>query len=123
MTNRLRAFAWFLALVAIMLRAALPVGWMPIADGAMGTRLVICTGHGPLTDRSRPREQTPLSRHETGICPFAAATHVSSPVPFALLPAPVRDARISDPSVFARTVLLLRRGGDDHPPRGPPAFA
>jgi hypothetical protein len=119
MINRLRASAWFLALVAIMLRAALPDGWMPVADGASGTRLVICTGHGPLTDRNHSREQTPISGHETGICPFAAAMHVSSPAFFALFFAPTLSAHETGPAAYRRTAFAAQPYGN-HTPRAPP---
>ena len=34
----------YMALAAMILRALLPVGWMPAAGG----QIVICTGHGPV---------------------------------------------------------------------------
>ena len=121
MTKRLHSFAWFIALTAIMLQAVLPAGWMPIADGAGGSRLVICTGHGPLADKNRTHDQAP-SGHENSVCPFAALGHLAPPAFLALLPAPAEYGRESAPSGFA-TALLSRRPDTTHPPRAPPSFA
>jgi len=38
------AMVHYMALAAMILRALLPVGWMPAAGG----QIVICTGHGPV---------------------------------------------------------------------------
>jgi hypothetical protein len=123
MTNRLRASAWFLALAAIMLRAALPAGWMPIADGMGGTRLIICTGHGPLTDGSHSRHQAPLSGVGYDVCPFAAAVHLATPAGIALLPVPAWNGRESDTAAFAQNIFLTHLPDGIHPPRAPPSFA
>lgn len=73
------------ALVAMLLRAFLPVGWMPappshIAD-AEWVPFVICTGNGlvrlnaPLdSDHSDDKET-----HYVAPCPYAAAAHLSTP--------------------------------------------
>ena len=121
MPHSLRISAWYLALVAILLRAALPDGWMPIAGAAGGTSIVICTGHGPLA-APHSRKQAPLPGRSNEVCPFAAAVHLSPPALFALLPAPSLNSRETDPAAYARIVFASRPFGD-HNPRAPPAFA
>jgi hypothetical protein len=123
MTIRLRAIGWFLALSAIMLRAALPIGWMPVADAASGPALVICTGHGPLTTPDHSRKQSPLSGHTNEVCPFAAVTHLSPPADIALLSTPNRDARRVDRKAFGETVVPAEPRHSNHAPRAPPSLA
>ena len=71
MTHNFRRAAVHLALAAMLLRAVMPVGWMPSA--AAGSPLTICTMNGPirmvLGPDGNPIKQKP--HHEA--CPFAAA--------------------------------------------------
>jgi hypothetical protein len=120
---RLRNFAWFFALTAIMLRVALPVGWMPVTDAVGGTSLVICTGHGPLVAPAHSRRQAPLPGRSSDICPFAALVNLSPPAPFALLPAPVLNSGKTSPAVYGQVVSLTRPSHGNHAPRAPPNFA
>lgn len=70
-----RSVAVHIALMAIMLRAVLPIGWMPSPDGAARQApIVICTADGAQLlhrDTSDPAQPAPSSAHE--ICIFAAA--------------------------------------------------
>jgi hypothetical protein len=123
MTPRLRTFAWFVALSAIMLRAVLPAGWMPIADSTGGTRLVICTGHGPIAGGSSSHHQLPLSDDSNGVCAFAAAVHLSTLASAALLAVPVWNGGESHLATIAQNIFLTHLPDDTHPPRAPPSFA
>jgi len=67
-----------LALVAMLLRALLPAGWMPAAiSSADASPFVICTVDGPL---HAPAKHAPAQDHAGTPCIFAAAAHLSSPV-------------------------------------------
>lgn len=89
-----------LALVAMLLRALLPAGWMPaVLTPANASPFVICTIDGPL----HPAKHDPSSgqgRMNTP-CVFAAAAHLSPPLADAplLLPQfvqPIRFAQSHD---------------------------
>lgn len=122
MPHSLRISAWYLALVAILLRAALPAGWMPVADADGGPSIVICTGHGALVAPIHRQKQTPLPGRSNDICPFAAAVHLSPPSFFALLSAPSLNSEVTEPAAYARIVFTSRPFGNRNP-RAPPAFA
>ena len=78
-----RPFAIWLALLPLLLRAAIPVGWMPETAG--GTTLVICTAQGLSTiildHDGKPVEPTKEdgSEHETAPCIFGATAHYFAP--------------------------------------------
>lgn len=74
-----------IALVAMLLRAFLPEGWMPAppshTDDANWVPFVICTGNGlvrlnvaPGSDHSDDQQN-----HYHAPCPYAAAAHLSTP--------------------------------------------
>src|SRR6202008_755800 len=104
---RYRQAAVTLALAAMMLRALLPMGWMPNPDGFAQSPLVICLmdmssgaamsamdmskpmdmqGHGNDHGQQQNNEQ----------CPFAAAPHAA---------APVTIAELAPPSILNRFVV------------------
>jgi hypothetical protein len=123
MTIRLRAFAWFIALSAIMLRAALPAGWMPAVDGSGGTRLVICTGHGPLAAPIQSQKRIPLPGRTNETCPFAAVAHLSPPALFALLPAPPLKSENVDLELHGQVNARAPPSHGSNSARAPPSFA
>lgn len=92
----IRSAATSLALIAMLLRALLPAGWMPATTGAHHTTLVICTMNGPkrvsLPDEPTKKQPSHEDR-ENGPCPFgAAATAFAPPAPVALvLPCAVNE--------------------------------
>lgn len=107
-----------LALLALMLRAAVPAGYMVAQDH--GPHLVICSGHAavaaetgdkPSKDRQKPDQP----------CAFAG-THVALEAP--VVPAPVPHAQAPTKTVvLARAALSPGRGLAAPPPpsTGPPA--
>ena len=38
------AMVWLLLVVALLVRAGVPTGWMPMADGEGGVRIMLCSG-------------------------------------------------------------------------------
>jgi hypothetical protein len=129
MVRTFRLAAVQLALAAMMLRALLPMGWMPNPDGFAQSPLVICLmdmppsmgmshtmdmdmqGHGQDHGQQQNNEQ----------CPFAAAPHIAASVAIAELAPPSELARfIETPESRALPALAL----DYHPqsPRAPPTL-
>lgn len=116
MARAFRPAALLLALTAMLLGAMLPAGWMPGADGAP----VMCSLDAPAhhqPDRKAPAN--PSSRHE---CPFAAASHLSPPLPQLVLVAPqlLRRPNRTQPSAPGRVASAAHT---PHAPRAPPAIA
>ena len=76
-----RFSAWFaMAVVAVLVRALIPTGYMVAPDQAF--RLVICTGHGPAVSRNDRETPSRAPQKPDQACAFAgfhAAT--SSPAP------------------------------------------
>jgi hypothetical protein len=62
-----------LALIAMIVRALMPVGWMPSAG--VDTPFVVCTMNGPV-QQAPDRDKLPAGHHD--ICPFAAAPHLAA---------------------------------------------
>jgi hypothetical protein len=86
--RRLRHTLVHIALVAMILRAFLPTGWMPNPQGPAEGAFVVCTMDGPvqtIDGKALPGKDDPRA-HET--CPFAAAASVAPLVDFTRLAAP-----------------------------------
>ena len=125
MTRSLRTVFASLALAAMMLRALVPDGWMPSADGAAhGVSISICTMHGPVRVVLGPdgKPQKPDQNRGHDICPFAAAPHfaaaAASPAlapPLAISFVPVHDTAFRAP---ARPAVYTPQS-----PRAPPRLA
>ena len=83
--KHIRLAGLHVALVAMLLRALLPAGWMPAPPShtadANWVPFVICTGnglvrlnHAPGSDHSDDQKT-----HHVAPCPYAAAAHLSTP--------------------------------------------
>ena len=121
--TRARLAAIHLAIAAMLLRALLPVGWMP--DPAGGTAFTICTmnatGHHAEQDPAgKPAPDDGRHSHEE--CPCAAVPHVTAPVLAALLPAPSTSGHRIDFPEFAVAFGPIAEY-EPHAPRAPPSFA
>jgi hypothetical protein len=111
-----------IALVAMMLRAVLPNGWMP---GPVGTPLIICTGysiqHVVLDANGNP--SAPQQGDHSNVCPYAACAHLSLPTlgPNVLPPRHIHIAALAcKPRPQIAPSRLLRYAIS---PRAPPVFA
>jgi hypothetical protein len=122
----LHSAAVYLALVALMLRGLVPVGWMPDAAAPAHTTLIPCPMmegmHGmamPMPEKTaqHPAKHPLPASHEGSICPFAtAAQPVRAAAPHQIEIAPSQFALISRAaSALAATW--------DHIPRAPPLAA
>lgn len=120
----LRHWVSWTLLVCMMLRALVPVGYMPdFAAAAKGTfKVVICTSEGARTvtvalDGDQQHQQKPGKSHE--LCPFGAAPATGTlPAPaVAALPAALASA---DAPLPAHDVILIWKPGPALGSRAPP---
>ena len=111
------------ALLAILLQALIPPGYMLAAgDGAgRAPTLTICTGHGPLKLAAPSDRQAPDKSKSTGVCAFAG--HGAPPIPVSAAgAAPVLWNAIVAGGPVAHHLVFVGRGLAAPPPaRGPPA--
>ena len=63
-----------LALMAVVLRALIPVGWMPSETAE--APLVICTGAGPAMAVGEHGKGHPVDLKHKDVCPFAASAQL-----------------------------------------------
>src|SRR6185312_2562446 len=101
MTRSARYAILHLALIAMILRGFLPVGWMPAPPGDTHAALVLCTMAGPalLADHHAPDRHAPAdptSTHDQ--CPFAAAPHLAPPADLGVLALPAGFAVLAHPA-------------------------
>ncbi len=117
--SRFRRAAVHLALVALMLRALLPAGWMP--NPAAGSLFVICTMEGALQadGKAKPASNDPRA-HEA--CPFAAAAHLSPPQENNHFAAPLLAAAMTIVPA-SQTRSVTRAPFAPQSPRAPPKIA
>lgn len=121
--NRLRrldpTFGLLLLAATLLLRAAVPSGFMPVAD-QHGVRVAICTGSGPATvtiDPGPPQKDPPRDP-----CPYGLATGDALDLPVAIVvPAAPAFVAVSYPGLAAARLTAWRALRP--PARGPPAFA
>jgi len=110
----------WLALAAMVLRLAMPVGWMPSPSATSGTMIVMCTMNGPvkmaMPEDGAPKPD-PAKHHDT--CPFGAAPHFATAAPLAVQVAAVTWAlgEVEWPSWPKRAE---RRLNSPQSPRAPP---
>jgi hypothetical protein len=108
------------ALVAMLLRALLPAGWMPAAiANADASPFVICTVDGPV---HAPARHAPAHDRAGAPCIFAAVAPLSSPLAHAVAPLFVADWSRIDfaPRIEAASGATLYRL---NAPRAPPRLA
>lgn len=77
------AFLVRLTLIALLVGAAVPIGWMPNPEGAgSGAPIVICTGHGPI-NAFIGKDGKPINHpgSQSDICVYAAAAAPATPAP------------------------------------------
>jgi hypothetical protein len=125
MPTTLRLTALHLALAAMMLRALMPVGWMPNPAGAAGALFVICTADGPLLQTGQHdhgKHAPDDGQHSHEECPFAAAPHVAAPVTVAQIALPSFFGRFSNPPLASVSVVFTAVY-QPQSPRAPPLFA
>lgn len=118
------SFTLLLLAVALLARAALPAGWMPIAQDG-GVRIAICTGQGAVMAVLGPDGKIHPDAPEAprNPCPFgmAGGEPFALPTVQPLLVAPLRLEQAPSPALAA--IELTIRRSLLPPARAPPAFA
>lgn len=122
MVRNARYTAAYFVILAMMLRALVPAGWMPNPAGTAGAFFTICTIDGihRIAPPQKSGEHAPAPAHDNSVCPFAATAHFAPPAQApALTPrqteaTPARFAASS--SSFVSTVRDWNRA-----PRAPPS--
>jgi len=123
MSRRFHVAALHVAIVAMLLRALLPVGWMPHPGGEAAFTICTLDNSGHHTDASPSGKPNPDdSRHSHDECPFAAVPHIAAPVLVAHLSAPALTGRVAD-ALDHTGVSDLSFRYQPHSPRAPPHFA
>jgi hypothetical protein len=123
--RHLRHAAVLLALVAMVLRALLPAGWMPNLTGTGESAFVICTMDGPVQSAAKdhgPGKPTPDDGRQHEACPFAAAPHVATSSAVAALRASVVSNSVARYAPSQRLTPEPARYAPQAP-RAPPSFA
>ncbi len=120
-----RACAQF-ALAVMLLRALLPVGWMPGTTPQGGMALVICSGDDPgQTMAGMPgmdHKSAPGGNHHNDECPFAAAPHYAPAASLTALAAPSLAFTDTQDQV-SRSFIAAGTRHSPQSPRAPPALA
>ena len=120
MIRNARYAAAYVAILAMMLRALVPVGWMPARTP--GHTFTICTvdGFQRITPAHRTGDHDPAPAHDNSVCPFAASAHFAPPAA-----TPVSVARQTEFTTarFAAPASLWTVAARDwnRAPRAPPA--
>jgi hypothetical protein len=127
MQRTLRLAGIQLALAAMVLRALLPDGWMPVASGVAGIPIAICTANGPVqfvvAQDGRAGKHTPArdNTHHQDVCPFAGAPHFAVGAIGTFHTLPVAETYFALPVIAA----IARNSAGRHAPqspRAPPSF-
>ena len=101
------AFLIRLTLVALLVSALLPAGWMPNPDGmGSGIPIVMCTGHGPVTAvMDHGGKPAKPQQSQSDVCVFAAAATYATPVAAPALSVPRAETRVPARRLKARASL------------------
>jgi hypothetical protein len=125
MTRTLKLAGVQIALVAMLLRALLPVGWMPDTAASAGAHFVICTVNGPLQAVHLPDTGKHQPGHDDGrqndMCPFAASVHFATPAAMATVAPSTQIASPAPLALPARAVQTAARYAPQSP-RAPPSL-
>lgn len=110
------------ALLALVIQALAPPGYMLAAGRGPAPAVVICTGHGPLNLTDVGDRHAPPGKQKTaGVCAFAG--HGSAPILTApQLPTQIRWTASAAAGRVSRPRVFVGRGLAAPPPaRGPPS--
>ncbi|MEZ5736022.1 MAG: hypothetical protein R3E09_09500 [Novosphingobium sp.] len=117
-----------LLVLAMAVRSAVPVGWMPVTADT-GLRIALCSGQGPILSLGgRPEHHGHGNHHgdhqpsAKDVCPFAMAAQPFDWADENILPAPpVLGAALAGPAFVAARLVAWRSLRP--PARGPPVPA
>ncbi len=115
----MKALARHLLLAALLLRALVPLGWMPGAPALGQAAFIICTADGQI-QHGTPGKDDGGRQHQQP-CAFAAAHAMAPPQAFALAAPLLQPAPIQ--TVAAPAALRHAAGFTPQSPRAPPHSA
>ena len=122
-----RSVAFVVVMTAMLLRAALPSGWMPDFVQGHGSLLVMCSLSGPAhfisgAGGERLKHKPAHGDTHSDICPFAAAAQLAS---FnGQIPLPDPGLSIAPPRLHLPRVQAIAASRYlPHSPRAPPVLA
>jgi hypothetical protein len=127
MLRNIRIVGVQIALVAMILRALLPAGWMPNPTGSAGDPFIVCTMDGAaylaIGADGKPLKQQPDQNggKSPDGCPFAAAPHLAPP----MISAGVLPPSLTTFIETRTTRVKLGQVADSYTPqspRAPPSF-
>src|ERR1700759_1500602 len=78
MVRNARIAAAYLALLAMMLHALVPAGWMPAQASTPGLHFTICSVGMPMPTQQSQQPSHPSPAHDNSVCPFAGIAHFAS---------------------------------------------
>jgi hypothetical protein len=122
--RRPQPYIWLLLAAALVARALLPAGWMPVTNGGE-IRVALCTSTGPsfaFLARDGSLHEHPSDQPERDPCPFALAAGPATDVPPADLPTALVPTTDRAAPSFETTAEIIRRTLRP-PARGPPGLA
>jgi len=111
-------FARHLLLAALLLRALVPLGWMPGSAQLGQAAWIICTADGSV-QHGAPGKDDGQNQHQP--CAFAAAHVMASPQAYGFAAPPLQAAVVETGT--APAVLLVPAAFTLQAPRAPPSFS
>ena len=123
MSRYLRECAVYIALMALVMRAVIPVGWMPNSTGK-GAAFIVCTADGPAPflfgpDGKPAKQDDPGKTDHHSTCPFNAAPHFAVHAALASVDVPASNAA-QQPNLVGAPFALGSKRYQRWSPRAPP---
>lgn len=122
--RRVRVWLGHALLVAFVLKALIPAGFMPDFSGQDGQsfKIVICTANGSkLVDVDGGGSGGPVAKHAGEPCSLGALAALAAP-DFSTTPAYTAQLDASRAGLLIAVVLPPVRAGPAHSPRAPPSL-
>jgi hypothetical protein len=120
---------WWIALVlpGLLLRALIPIGFMPVFGAHVGVQLSMCDGYAPVAfaamqmPADMPMDMHPGGKSAHSVCPYGASAALASPLMLGEAPSivPICAQRQVARAQIAHFEMALRTQS----PRGPPTNA
>jgi|SRR5579862_5509606 len=120
--HHLRLSAIYFAAIALLLRALVPVGWMPNTGLEQHSALMPCPMMGGMMQMpsEHPAKHSPVSSHDSSFCRYGATAHYSPPSQVPVLQPQLHLgagvlSRLAPAPIFSSSLVW------DHAARAPPA--
>lgn len=119
--HRLRSRPWIalvLACAGVLLRAAIPVGFMPAVSGQESGALIVCPGHAPMPPAADKQQGDDTRSERPAPCQFAFAAGTALPFAVPAFAAPLLPElpTVASIATWPRSTQPLRSHGARDPP-------